>query len=68
MVPVNKKQTESEASVEAEDSVNLVYSYSGLQVFTNTFLKEICFPLETDHFHPLKRVVNIVVLVKVKAE
>ena len=71
MVPVRKKikkQTESEASVEAEDLVSLVHSYSGLGVFTDTFLKEICFPLETDHFHPLKQVGNIVVLVTVKAE
>ena len=64
----NKKWTESEASVEAEGLVNLVHSYSGLRVFTDALLKEISFPLEADHFHPLKRVVNTVVLVAVKVE
>jgi hypothetical protein len=63
-----KKQTKSESSVKAKDLISLVHSYSGLGVFTDTFLKEICFPLETDHFHPLKRVVTVVVLVTFKAE
>ncbi len=66
LVKKNKKRTKSEASVEAEGLVNLVHSYSGLRVFTNMFFKEIRFPLEADHFHPLKRVVNIVVSVAVK--
>ena len=67
MVPVKEKEKEeSEAGVKAEGLVNLVHSYSGLRVFTNTFFKEVRFPLEADHFHPLKRVVNIVVSVAVE--
>ena len=60
-----QERTESEARVKAEGLVNLVHSYSGLQVFTGALFKEICFPLEADHFHPLKRVVNFVVSVTV---
>ena len=59
----NKKRTESEASVKAEGLVNLVHSYSGLRVFTNALLKEICFPLEANRFHPLERVADIVMSV-----
>ena len=64
----NKKRTESEARVKAEGLVDLVHSYSGLRVFTNTFFKEIRFPLEADRFHPLERVVNIVVSVTVEVK
>ena len=55
-----KKKTQSEASVKGEDLVKLVYSYTRLRVFANPFFKEVCFYLEADCFHPLKRVVNVV--------
>ena len=65
----NKKRwTKSEASVEAEGLFNLVHSYSGLRVFIDALFKEIRFPLEADHFHPLKRVASIVVSFAVEVE
>ena len=59
---VEKKQgkTQSEACVKGENLVELVHSYTRLGVFTDPFFKEVCFPLEADRFHPLKRVVNVV--------
>ena len=56
----DRKGKGSETGIKAEELVGVVYSNSGLRVFTHALLKEICFPLETDHIHPLKRVANIV--------
>ena len=63
-----QERTESEARVKAEGLVDLVHSYSGLRVFTNALFEEIRFPLEANRFHPLKRVVNFVVLVAVEVK
>ena len=64
----SKKRRESKAGIKAKDLVNLVHSYSGLRVFTNSLLEEICFPLKANHFHPLERVANIVMSVATKVE
>ena len=56
-----EKKTQSEASVKGEDLVKFVHSYTRLRVFANPFFEEVCFSLEADCFHPLERVVNVVV-------
>ena len=68
LVKKSKKRTKSEAGVEREDLVNLVHSYTGLRVFAKAFFEEVCFPLEADCFHPLERVVDMVVFLVLKGD
>ena len=56
----------SEAGVKGESLVSFVHSYSRFWIFSNAFFKEICFTLEADHFHPIKRVANFVVSLAAK--
>ena len=46
----------------------MVHSYVRLRVFSNTFFEEVFFFLETNCFHPLKRVAAIVVLTAAKVD
>ena len=51
----------SEAGVESEGLISSVNSHTRFGVFSNTFFKEVGFPMETYRFHPFKQVAGVVV-------
>ncbi len=59
---------ELEASVKVKGLVGSVYSHSRFWIFSDSFLKEVCFPLEAYHFHPFKRVACFVVFAASKGD
>ncbi len=54
-------QRGSKTGIKGKNLVSFVCSHPGFGVFSNAFFKEICFPLEADHFHPFKRDANFLV-------
>ncbi len=57
----------SETDVEGKGLVSAVNADTRFGVFSDAFLKEVCFALETDHLHPFERVPNFDVTVAAKA-
>ena len=57
----------SKTIVEGKGLVDAINADTQFGVFSDAFLKEVCFALETDHLHPFKRVPNFEVTVAAKA-
>ena len=57
----------SEASVKGKGLVGAVNANARFGVFSDAFLKEVCFALKTDCLHPFERVPNFEVTVAAKA-
>jgi hypothetical protein len=58
----------SKASIKGKGLVSAVDTNAQFGVLSDAFLKEVYFALTTNHFHPLKRVPNVEVMVAPKAE
>jgi hypothetical protein len=58
----------SEASVKSEGLVGAIDTDTRFGVFSDAFLKEICFALEADRLHPFERVPSFEVTVAAKAK
>ena len=58
----------SEASVEGKGLVGAVNANARFGVLPDTFLKEVCFALKADRFHPFEWVPSFEVTVTAKAE
>ena len=52
---------ELEATVKVEALVSSIHAYSRFRIFSDSFLKEVRFPLEAYHFHPFKWVACFIV-------
>ncbi len=51
----------SEASVKGKGLVGVVNANARFGVLPDAFLKEVCFVLKVEHFHPFERVPSFVV-------
>ncbi len=58
----------SETSVEGKGLVGAINTDIQFGVFSDAFLKEVCFALKTDRLHPFKWVPNFEVTVAAKAK
>ncbi len=58
----------SKASVEGKGLVRVVDANAQFGALSDVFLKEVCFALKANHFHPFERVPNVEVRVTAKAE
>jgi hypothetical protein len=57
----------SEANVEGKGLIGAVNANAQFGVFSDAFLKEVCFALKADRLHPFERVPNFDVTVAAKA-
>ncbi len=56
------------ACVESKELVRTVYADPRFEVFSDSFIKEVRFALETDRLHPFERIANSVVTVISKVD
>ncbi len=57
----------SKTCVEGKDLVDPVNANARFEVFSNTFLEDVCFALKADCLHPFERVPNFEVAIAAKA-
>ena len=64
---MNYREGGSKTNVEGKGLVGAINANTRFGVFSDAFLKEVCFALKTDCLHPFKRVPNFEVTVAAKA-
>jgi hypothetical protein len=57
----------SKASIKGKGLVSVVNANTRFGVFSDAFLKEVCFALKANCFHPFKQVLDFEVTVAAKA-